>query len=184
MLRLWLKKISIILLNARSDEYRERVSGWPTSRIDEPWAEAYVRPTFTVEPLKRVVHATLPLTSLSLSRKIPARRLSAISSRPRMLQDQVTQTVRPKSRKAHSRHHPRTGVFDASIPCDLKLYTQKLLPGGYPGNSFICSRAPNSKRVLPVFFQGVSSGSIPLYNAPSFPSLGAFAFRRHRANKD
>jgi hypothetical protein len=57
---------------------------------------------------------------------------------------QVSQTGRPKSRKTHSPHHQPTGVFDASIPCDLKLYTRKLLLGGYADNSFICSRPPKT----------------------------------------
>jgi hypothetical protein len=54
----------------------------------------------------------------------------------------------------------------------------KPLLGIDSGNNFTSSRAPNSKRVLPVSFQGVLSGDIPLFNAPSAPSLGAFAFER------
>jgi hypothetical protein len=43
-------------------------------------------------------------------------------------------------------------------------------------NTFTPSRALNSKRVLPVSFQGVLSGDIPLFSAPSAPSLGASCF--------
>jgi hypothetical protein len=88
-------------------------------------------------------------------------------TRSRILHDQVTQIVRPKSRKTHSPHHQPAGVFDASIPCDLKVYTQKLLPGGYPGNSFIRSRAPKTTGSVGYFPRPIAC-EFHLGKAPSF----------------
>ena len=71
-----------------------------------------------------------------------------------------------RSRSRGCNVHQPTGVFCATIPCDLKLYTQKRLSGGYADNRFICSRALNSKRVLPVHSKtcclGIFSDPTPL----------------------
>lgn len=62
-----------------------------------------------------------------LRRAIPARRLSAISTRSRILYDEASNFERPRQEfwtPPKARLHPSSGVFAASIPCYVRLNTE------------------------------------------------------------
>ena len=102
----------------------------------------------------------------SLRRAIPARRLSAISTRSLILHVQASQPGGPKNRKTHSNHQP-TGVFCATIPCYVRRCAQMPLPGDYANNNFVSSRATELQTLSAIFFQVLLPGYFPYPLAPS-----------------
>src|SRR5208337_2541964 len=85
----------------------------------------------------------------------------------------------PPTPSPSSDHWCFRGIYS---PVSQALAFRITLHCSYADNSFFCSGAAGFERALPVSFQGVLSGCIPLSKAPSAPSLGALAFRRHGAN--